>query len=420
LPDCVSAVGARRLVHIFRTVARVLLLPPLFFLTPFAARAQGPAPHSSGPIPAPRVALPDYGKIVQEGIWAGAVQFLEHFWWLIALAVIVTIVRARIDAANETRGRKPGSTRQERRTAAAVQAVVLGTAGWLLLSGWSLVLVGALVATLLGAAVCATLILRHYQGKALAEAGIDQIDHMDGLGFEQYLEVLYKRLGYRVQRTPYAGDWGADLVLERDGVRTVVQAKRWNRRVGVEAVQQVVAAKAKYGCTKASVVTNSHYTQQAQDLARANGVLLWDRSELVTAALAAQARASKDQSPEPPQPMDASAFAPPDQKLGQKRQGNVTVPAAPTMACLSPEDTAATEPLATAPVPVCLVCSMPVSERVRHYCEMNRARFGGQIYCYEHQKTVCPAAEKASYPRANAAAPDTTNLSEGSPRRYPT
>jgi restriction system protein len=76
------------------------------------------------------------------------------------------------------------------------------------------------------------------------------------------------------------------LVISRGGERTVAQIKRWKRRVGVRAIQEVVAAKAKYGCQHALVATNSTYTQAAADLARVNRVELWDRARLARELLA--------------------------------------------------------------------------------------------------------------------------------------
>lgn len=104
---------------------------------------------------------------------------------------------------------------------------------------------------------------------------------MDGRTFEQYLATLFRRLGYEVTLTRHRGDYGADLVVRKDGRRNAVQAKRWNKTVGVKAVQEAVAAKGLYECDLALVVTNSHFTQQARRLARANEVELWDRRELV-------------------------------------------------------------------------------------------------------------------------------------------
>jgi restriction system protein len=122
--------------------------------------------------------------------------------------------------------------------------------------------------------------------RRLARSGISEIDQMDGITFERRLAHLFSSRGYRVEQTRAGGDYGADLVLEKDGVRTVVQAKRWTKNVGVKAIQEAVAAKPIYRCDHAMVVTNRYFTEPALRLARANGVRLWKRDELVRALLA--------------------------------------------------------------------------------------------------------------------------------------
>jgi restriction system protein len=121
---------------------------------------------------------------------------------------------------------------------------------------------------------------------------IQQIDWMSGREFEERVWVLFKQLGYHSTLTKQSGDYGADVVLVKDGVHTVVQVKRYNKAVDPAAVQQVVASKAMYGCTHAIVVTNHFYTKAARFLAEKNGVELWDRDrlidELVTLEAAAQ------------------------------------------------------------------------------------------------------------------------------------
>ena len=88
----------------------------------------------------------------------------------------------------------------------------------------------------------------HQKKKRLAASGIADIDTMDGKAFEEYLEVLFGKLGYKVERTRYVGDYGADLITQKDGVKTVIQAKRYGKAVGIKAVQEAVAAKGMYGC----------------------------------------------------------------------------------------------------------------------------------------------------------------------------
>jgi restriction system protein len=128
--------------------------------------------------------------------------------------------------------------------------------------------------------------------RRLARSGINEIDVMDGVDFERRLTHLFSDLGYRVERTRARGDYGADLVLDRDGVRTVVQAKRWTKNVGVKAIQEAVAAKPMYRCDCAMVVTNRYFTDQAKRLAEANRVTLWNRDDLTSALLRAGTLAS--------------------------------------------------------------------------------------------------------------------------------
>jgi restriction system protein len=115
----------------------------------------------------------------------------------------------------------------------------------------------------------------------IARSGIAEVDAMDGITFERFLATLFSKLGYRVERTQARGDFGADLVVERDGERMVVQAKRWSKKVGVKAVQEAHAAPAMYACSRALVVTNNRFTEPAKELARANRVELWDRDVLI-------------------------------------------------------------------------------------------------------------------------------------------
>lgn len=119
------------------------------------------------------------------------------------------------------------------------------------------------------------------RAERLKKSGIIQIDKMDGVQFEQYLGHLFRSHGYKAEVTQAAGDFGADLVLSKDGRRIVVQAKRYSKNVGLKAVQEVQGARAHYKASEAWVVTNSNFTQQAFQLAKSNGVRLIGRDELV-------------------------------------------------------------------------------------------------------------------------------------------
>lgn len=110
---------------------------------------------------------------------------------------------------------------------------------------------------------------------------IDRVDRMEGREFELFLEDVFTELGYTVTVTPASRDFGADLLLETsEGWSIAVQAKRYEKVVGLEAVQQVAAAVPYYGVNEGWVVTNSSYTDSAYELAEPNQVRLIARSEL--------------------------------------------------------------------------------------------------------------------------------------------
>lgn len=109
---------------------------------------------------------------------------------------------------------------------------------------------------------------------------IDDIDMMTGIEFEHFLCRLFSEDGYKATITKASNDQGADLILEKNGNRIVVQAKRYLNAVSNSAIQEVVAAKAIYRCVNAMVVTNSYFTKSAIILAMSNKVTLYDREKL--------------------------------------------------------------------------------------------------------------------------------------------
>ncbi|MEH7480697.1 restriction endonuclease [Neobacillus drentensis] len=104
---------------------------------------------------------------------------------------------------------------------------------------------------------------------------------MDGIQFEHYLKELYLSRGYAAEVTSASGDYGADLLLKKDGTKIVVQAKRHAKDIGIKAVQEVMGAKSYYQAEEAWVVSNSYFTKAARELASKGQVLLVDRDELI-------------------------------------------------------------------------------------------------------------------------------------------
>ena len=101
---------------------------------------------------------------------------------------------------------------------------------------------------------------------------------MDGETYESYVGYKLAFFGWsEVTYTPLTGDYGADIIAnDKDGRRTCIQCKRYENSVGVEAVQEVLAAKQYYNAERAIVATNSVLTSQAHNMAQKTGVELWE------------------------------------------------------------------------------------------------------------------------------------------------
>lgn len=121
---------------------------------------------------------------------------------------------------------------------------------------------------------------KQLKNDSMRKHSIWQIDTMNGFEFEDFLAKLYQNMGYSIERTPYTGDQGADLIVSRYGEKSVIQAKNYSDKVSNKAVQEVVAAKGFYKCERAIVITNNYFTNSAIDLAQANDVELIDRNKL--------------------------------------------------------------------------------------------------------------------------------------------
>ena len=101
-----------------------------------------------------------------------------------------------------------------------------------------------------------------------------------GADFEGYLQYIFSRLGYGVLQTKGSGDMGADLVLTKNDVKCVIQAKYYSSSVGFDAVKEIHTAKDIYKANKAAVVTNNTFTKQAVETARRLNIVLIDGSKL--------------------------------------------------------------------------------------------------------------------------------------------
>jgi restriction system protein len=120
----------------------------------------------------------------------------------------------------------------------------------------------------------------HNEDAGLRSISLDYVDNMQGVGFENYVKVLLRHRGFAVEITKASGDLGVDLVARCQDESIAIQVKRQKGPVSRHAVSDAVAGMAHYGCRTAMVVTNSHFSQGAKELARSNRCILVDRDVL--------------------------------------------------------------------------------------------------------------------------------------------
>ena len=116
--------------------------------------------------------------------------------------------------------------------------------------------------------------------QAYGHAKASELDQLNGTEFEKFLAGLFRAQGYAAELTAVTGDYGADLILSKDGRRIAVQTKRYVGSVGVQAVQEALSGRAYYKCDTAWVVTTGAFTINARALAERSGVKLIGRSDL--------------------------------------------------------------------------------------------------------------------------------------------
>ena len=99
--------------------------------------------------------------------------------------------------------------------------------------------------------------------------------------YEQFCATLLENNGWSTRLTKKSGDFGADIIAEKNGERLVIQCKQWSKSVGIQAVQEAHTAVSHYKATRGLVVTTTGYTPAAKNIAKSAGVRLLSHTDLV-------------------------------------------------------------------------------------------------------------------------------------------
>lgn len=111
---------------------------------------------------------------------------------------------------------------------------------------------------------------------------ISQLDNMEGHQFEYACADILKANGFKnVRVTQGSGDFGVDIIGEKDHTKYAIQCKCYSHKLNNTPIQEVIGGLAYYGCDKGAVMTNQYFTGPAKELAEINGIELWDRDILI-------------------------------------------------------------------------------------------------------------------------------------------
>lgn len=104
---------------------------------------------------------------------------------------------------------------------------------------------------------------------------------LSGKGFEHELSKLYSRMGYQVHLTPTSGDQGIDIILDKEGKRTIVQCKAHKKPVGPHVIRDLYGTLMSSGADEAILASVSGFTSGVVDYASGRPIRLISINDII-------------------------------------------------------------------------------------------------------------------------------------------
>jgi len=111
---------------------------------------------------------------------------------------------------------------------------------------------------------------------------VNKLYQLHPTDFEIFIAELYKRLGYKTERTKTSGDEGIDVFAEKDGKKYVIQVKRSSSPVGSPVIQKLYGSMAHVLADYGICVSLAGYSTQAHKFAENKKIELLDGDDIVS------------------------------------------------------------------------------------------------------------------------------------------
>ncbi len=117
--------------------------------------------------------------------------------------------------------------------------------------------------------------------KSFENDGMEILDRLKPFEFEEWVAEFMRKCGYNAYTTSKSGDYGADVILEKDDRRIAIQCKLSQSILGIKCVQEIIAGVVYHHANEGWVFSTAPgFTPQACRLAECANVKLFMRPTL--------------------------------------------------------------------------------------------------------------------------------------------
>lgn len=109
-------------------------------------------------------------------------------------------------------------------------------------------------------------------------ATVDNLLSLSPTEFEKYVKVnIFEKEGWQVSETKITGDGGIDLVLSKNGERSIAQCKRYKKTVGEPHLRDFYGTMMSEGVSRGFFITTGLFSLSALKFAEQKPIVLMDR-----------------------------------------------------------------------------------------------------------------------------------------------